>query len=122
MRPSYQKSAASNGFEDLPPSKSYCILKRFLCPIHGIAMMLILAGGCFAGPVRADEGRQVANVVQRGNFAYAYDAKGLQLFTISAGDGIAGFTQSTVSIRRGNFIHTYNEKGLQISVIPGPRN
>lgn len=84
--------------------------------------MLILAWVCIAGSVHAGEARQIANVVQRGNFAHAYDAKGLQLFTISAGDGIAGFTQSTVSIRRGNFIHTYNEKGIQVSVIPGPRN
>lgn len=72
--------------------------------------------------MHAGEGRQIASVVQRGSFAYAYDAKGLQVFTISAGDGIAGFTQSTVSIKRGNFIHIYNEKGLQVSVIPGPRD
>jgi len=37
---------------------------------------------------------------------------------LSAGDGIVGFTQSTVSIRRGNFIYTYNAKGGQVSTIP----
>lgn len=68
---------------------------------------------------KADETKQIANAVQRGSFAYAYNAKGSQLFVISAGDGIVGFTQSTVSIRRGSFIYTYNEKGNQTSVIPG---
>lgn len=91
-------------------------------PILAITMTTTFFWSYFVGPLQASEVRQIANVVQRGNFAYAYDAKGLQLFTISAGDGITGFTQSTVSIRRGNFIHTYNEKGLQISVIPGPRS
>ena len=66
----------------------------------------------------ADDSRQIANVVQRGNFAYVYDAKGSQFLTLSAGDGIVGFTQSTVSIRRGNFIYVYNSKGSQTSVIP----
>ncbi len=69
-------------------------------------------------PAMADETKQIANVVQRGNFAYAYNAKGSQLFVIGAGDGIAGFTQSTVSIRRGNFIYIYNSNGGQTSVIP----
>ena len=69
----------------------------------------------------ADEGKQIANVVQRGNFAYVYDAKGSQFLTLSAGDGIVGFTQSTVSIRRGNFIYVYNNKGSQTSVIPAGR-
>jgi len=69
-------------------------------------------------PARADDGKQIANVVQRGSFAYVYDAKGSQFLTLSAGDGIVGFTQSTVSIRRGNFIYVYNNKGSQTSVIP----
>lgn len=67
---------------------------------------------------RGDDGKQIANVVQRGNFAYVYNAKGSQFLTLSAGDGIVGFTQSTVSIRRGNFIYVYNNKGSQTSVIP----
>lgn len=71
-----------------------------------------------ATAARADDGKQIANVVQRGNFAYVYDAKGSQFLTLSAGDGIVGFTQSTVSIRRGNFIYVYNTKGSQTSVIP----
>jgi hypothetical protein len=71
-----------------------------------------------ASTTRAGEEKQIANVVQRGNFAYVYDAKGSQFLTLSAGDGIVGFTQSTVSIRRGNFIYTYNAKGSQVSTIP----
>lgn len=71
-----------------------------------------------SSPARADDGKQIANVVQRGNFAYVYDAKGSQFLTLSAGDGIVGFTPSTVSIRRGNFIYVYNNKGSQTSVIP----
>jgi len=69
-------------------------------------------------PAMADETKQIANVVQRGSFAYVYNAKGSQFLTLSAGDGIVGFTQSTVSIRRGSFIYTYNAKGSQVSVIP----
>ena len=71
-----------------------------------------------AAPAHADEREQIASVVQRGNFAYVYNEKGSQIFVISAGDGIVGFTQSTVSIRRGNFVYIYNNKGSQLSVIP----
>jgi hypothetical protein len=76
---------------------------------------------CYAGSqtnVLAGEERQIASVVQRGNFAYVYDAKGSQFLTLSAGDGVVGFTSTTVSIRRGNFIYIYNTKGSQTSVIP----
>lgn len=122
MRQFYQKSTASNGFQVRPLSKDCCALRRFVCPIHLFVALLILAWTGAVVPVHAGEGREIASMVQRGNFAYAHDAKGLQIFTISAGDGIAGFTQSTASIKRGNFIHIYNEKGLQVSVIPGPRD
>ena len=74
-----------------------------------------------AGSARADDGKMIASVIQRGNFAYAYNEKGSQIFVLSAGDGIVGFTQSTVSIRRGNFVYIYNNKGSQVSVIPGGR-
>ena len=122
MRQSYRKSTASNGFQSCRLSKGCFALRRFVCSVYRVIALLVLVLACAAVPVHAGEGRQIASVVQRGNFAYAYDAKGLQIFTISAGDGIAGFTQSTVSIKRGNFIHIYNEKGLQVSVIPGPRD
>ncbi len=84
-----------------------------------LRLLLIIAfSGIAVIPASADDEKQIANVVQRGNFAYVYDAKGSQFLTLSAGDGIVGFTQSTVSIRRGNFIYVYNNKGSQTSVIP----
>jgi hypothetical protein len=83
-----------------------------------ILAVMALFGAVIVDSSPASEPRQIANVVQRGNFAYVYDAKGSQFLTLSAGDGIVGFTQSTVSIRRGNFIYTYNAKGSQVSVIP----
>ena len=84
-----------------------------------LRFLLYIALFSFAAvPAKADDGKQIANVVQRGNFAYVYDAKGSQFLTLSAGDGVVGFTQSTVSIRRGNFIYVYNNKGSQMSVIP----
>jgi len=87
---------------------------------YNFALRAAFAAFLFAVPLTAiaDDSRQIANVVQRGNFAYVYNAKGSQFLTLSAGDGIAGFTQSTVSIRRGNFIYVYNNKGSQVSVIP----
>lgn len=87
---------------------------RLLVTALATAVALNFAGG----HALAGGERQIANVVQRGNFAYVYDAKGSQFLTLGAGDGVVGFTSSTVSIRRGNFIHTYNAKGSQTSVIP----
>ena len=92
-------------------------LKRPVRPVLRLLLFIAFLGIAVM-PASADEGKQIANVVQRGNFAYVYDAKGSQFLTLSAGDGIVGFTQSTVSIRRGNFIYVYNNKGSQTSVIP----
>lgn len=87
---------------------------------HNWLRLLLIAATIVAAPLsaRADETRQIANVVQRGNFAYVYNAKGSQFLTLSVGDGIVGFTQSTISIRRGSFIYVYDNKGSQTSVIP----
>lgn len=62
----------------------------------------------------------IGNAVQRGNLVYIYDEKGRQISAVSAGnsakgDGLTGYTGSTVNVRRGNLIYTYNEKGRQIS-------
>lgn len=93
----------------IQPKYVYDLLRFSLCvAIFSLAVV----------HAHADDGKQIANVVQRGNFAYVYDAKGSQFLTLSAGDGIVGFTPSTVSIRRGNFIYVYNNKGSQTSVIP----
>jgi len=58
----------------------------------------------------------IGNAVQRGTYIYVYDEKGQQLCTISAGDGLTGYTSSRVNIKRGNYIYSYDEKGQQISV------
>ena len=89
--------------------------------LSNAVILLVVVLGAIAVPVNADDRKQIASVVQRGNFAYAYNEKGSQIFVISAGDGIVGFTQSTVSIRRGNFVYIYNNKGSQVSVIPAGR-
>ena len=62
----------------------------------------------------------IGNAVQKGAFVYVYDEKGRQLFSQSAGnaskgDGLKGYTSTTVNIQRGAFIYTYNDKGRQIS-------
>lgn len=65
----------------------------------------------------------IASAVQRGGVVYVYDAKGLTLFTKPCGrqpgDGLRGFTSSTVSIKTGSAIYTFDERGLQISAMPG---
>jgi hypothetical protein len=65
----------------------------------------------------SDENSQIATATQRGDFIYVYNSKGSQLCTLSAGDGLTGYTQSSVSIRRGDFIYTFDSKGRQNSVI-----
>jgi hypothetical protein len=47
-------------------------------------------------------------VVVRREYAHVYEEKGSQFLTLAAGDGVAGYTWSTVSIRRGNFICVFN--------------
>jgi hypothetical protein len=60
----------------------------------------------------------IGNAVQRGNYVYVYDEKGQQLCTIPAGQGLTGYTSSSVNIKNGNYIYTYNEKGQQITTTP----
>ncbi len=57
----------------------------------------------------------IGTAVQRGSFIYVYDEKGRQLAALSAGEGLQGYTGSTVSVRRGSFIYTYDERGRQVS-------
>ena len=97
-------------------------MRSKLCRIH--AMHLLLAAVLFSFVAHAswaDEGRKIATAVQRGGFVYAYDAKGSQMFSVSAGsgdkDGLVGYTSSTLSVRRGGFVYIYNEKGSQISSV-----
>lgn len=89
---------------------------------HGIrAVLAIIFVSMLTHVAWSDEGRKIATAVQRGGFIYAYDEKGSQMFSVSAGsgakDGLAGYTSSTLSVRRGGFIYVYNNKGTQISSV-----
>lgn len=71
--------------------------------------------------VKGEIAMSIANVVVRGCFAYVYDEKGRQVSIISAGgsgpgDGLVGYTSSTVNIKRGPYVYTYNERGSQIAI------
>ena len=62
----------------------------------------------------------IGNAIQKGSFVYVYDEKGRQLASIAAGnaakgDGLTGYTSTTVNVKKGSFIYTYDEKGRQIS-------
>lgn len=60
----------------------------------------------------------IGNAVQRGSFVYVYDEKGRQLASVPAGEGLQGYTGSTVSVKRGAFVHTFDERGRQVSTTP----
>lgn len=64
----------------------------------------------------------ITTAVQRGGFVYVYGEKNHTLCTLpaggAAGDGLHGFTSSTVSIRRGSFLYVYNERGNVIQTVP----
>ncbi len=62
----------------------------------------------------------IANAIQKGSVVYIYDEKGRQLGTVTAGDGLQGFTSGSVSVRRGPTIYIYDEKGRQTGVISVP--
>ncbi len=58
----------------------------------------------------------IGNAVERSGFVYVYDEKGQQLCMIFAGEGLTGYTSTTVSIKQSGFIHTYDEKGQHLSM------
>lgn len=60
----------------------------------------------------------IGSAVQRGSFVVIYDEKGRQIASVPAGEGLQGYTGSTVSVRRGSFIINYDERGRQVSSIP----
>ena len=47
----------------------------------------------------------IGNVVQRGSLIYVYDERGRQIATVSAGDGLQGYTGSMFSVKRGALIY-----------------
>ena len=64
----------------------------------------------------------IGNAAQKGSFVYVYDEKGRQIAAVGAGnvgkgDGLTGYTSSTVNVKKGAFIYTYNEKGHQVSAV-----
>lgn len=67
----------------------------------------------------------IASAVQRGSFIVLYDVRGMSMGTIPAGtrqgDGLVGYTSSTVSVRKGGFIVVYDDRGRQLSAVPAGR-
>ncbi|MFN4327637.1 MAG: hypothetical protein ACK4FF_02070 [Limnobacter sp.] len=63
--------------------------------------------------------RVIITAVQRGNSVYAYGEKNAVLLTITInaanGDGLVGYTSSTLSVRKGKRVYTYNTRGSCIS-------
>lgn len=64
----------------------------------------------------------ISTAVQRGGFVYVYGDRGAVLCTIPSGsqvgDGLKGFTSSSVSVKRGSFVYVYNERGACIQTVP----
>lgn len=64
----------------------------------------------------------IASAVDRGSFIFVYNEQGQQIATIPSGDqpgdGLQGYTSTTVSVRRGAFVFIYDERGQQISTVP----
>ncbi|WP_083819178.1 hypothetical protein [Komagataeibacter oboediens] len=60
----------------------------------------------------------IGNAVQKGSWVHIYNERGHQTATVGAGngkgDGLTGYTSSTVNVKKGSWIHTYDEKGRQI--------
>jgi hypothetical protein len=63
----------------------------------------------------------IGNAVEKGPFVCVYDERGRQLFTKTKGtrpgDGLKGYTGTTVDIRYGSVIYTYDEKGREINSV-----
>lgn len=57
----------------------------------------------------------IGSANERGSLVHVYDENGRPLFTQPAGsgpgDGLKGYTSSTVSIQRGLLVHTYDDRG-----------
>lgn len=87
-------------------------------PIKGLICAAAAASLVTAMPTFGQMTDAIANAVTRGNFVYIYNSKGSQLCVIAAGDGLTGYTASSVNIKRGNFIYTFDAKGRQTSVTP----
>ena len=63
----------------------------------------------------------IVTAVEIGGFVYVYGEQNRVRCTIPSaggpGDGLKGYTSSSVSIQQGRFIYVYNEKGQCIQTI-----
>ena len=63
----------------------------------------------------------IASAVQHGTCVYIYDERGRQTACVlcgsQPGDGLQGYTSTTVSIRQGNCICIYDELGRQLNMM-----
>ena len=61
----------------------------------------------------------IGNAIEKRSYVYVYDEKGRQLASIligsQPGDGLKGYTSTTVNVQKGSYIYTYNEHGSKIS-------
>lgn len=67
------------------------------------------------GEIIKEVNMAIGNVIQKNTTVHIYDEKGRHIVALPAGagpgDGLVGYTSTTVNIRRGNTIHTYDDKG-----------
>lgn len=65
----------------------------------------------------------IGSVVEQGSMVYIYNEKGVKVAGVmggvNSGDGLKGWTGTSVSVKRGPLVYIYNEKGAVISAIPG---
>jgi hypothetical protein len=63
----------------------------------------------------------ISNAVQRGTIVYIYDERGRQCAAVNAGsrigDGLKGYTNTSVNVQRGSLIYTIDEKGRQLGAV-----
>jgi len=61
----------------------------------------------------------IGNAVQVGAWVHIYDDKGQQTSSVSAGsepgDGLKGYTSSTVNVQNGAWVLTYDENGHHLN-------
>ena len=64
----------------------------------------------------------IGNAMERNSYVYIYDEKGRQVASIpcgtESGNGLKGYSSTTVNVQRGGYIYTYNERGVKIASRP----
>ena len=62
----------------------------------------------------------ISTAIQRGGTIYLYDEKGQQQTILNAGgkpgDGLHGYTSTTVAVKRGGQIYVYDPRGCLKSI------